>query len=89
MMGDTINTFNLETKEVNHIIPNTAQTYYGYRSACLTGDETQSLLYYIGGKNDTNWFDNMQILNISDSSWRAGPSMNTKRGRFLLHCITK
>ena len=75
-------TFNLETQQFTE---SAFTVPVPIESACLTGDSSQSLLYYIGGGKHPTYSDSLQILNISSGSWTTGPNMNLARNYFT--CI--
>ena len=78
----SIGTFHLQTRQFTEsaiIVP------VPIESACLAGDHSQSLLYYLGGGAHPTYSDSLQILNLSSGSWTTGPNMNLARNYFT--CI--
>ena len=77
-----IDTFNLQTRQFTNTAFNINSSAIG-ASSCITGDPTQSLLYFIGGEKSSLDFDNtLQILNINTVTWTLGPKMTTTRAYF-------
>ena len=74
-------TYNLVSNQLNNHYLTVPGLYQG-NLACLTGDPSQSLIYYLGGFWNATFLKTMEILNISNISWSSGPNMNTKRSHF-------
>ena len=83
--GITMHTYNLVTNQFNSNYA-TVQYYVG-DAGCLTGDESQSLIYYLGGKTMTHLFSYSSNIKFKRYVMGLGARYEEYKSIFFMHCI--